>query len=239
MDVRLDFRLSHLLVLFRQYSSAATDKQQPIRRGLSRSLLKPRKKQAGALDSFLSQAWALFRQDITGTQMDAGLARMLVRVLLRFVMHENETVVCGAMELLYRNFDQRKELLDAFAQVQLLVSSSDSETHKIVSMQLNSLRSMVERSELWVYKRNNVYDENLKKISACLSKMTDLCSRGSPDHRAHHQRLLRNLDAHTEVMGLIQMPHEASPEFQEITKQVHIFLQHFCAKNKENQVWHH
>ena len=42
-----------------------------------------------------------------------------------------------------------------FPQVQLLVSTSDVENYKQIKTDLDELRLMVEKSELWVYKRKH------------------------------------------------------------------------------------
>lgn len=97
--------------------------------------------------------------------MDGQGGRTLLRVLLHLVMHDYPPLVSGALNLLFRHFSQRKEVLHAFRQVQLLVSDSDIESYKQIKADLDVLRQCVEKSELWVYNKSKVYTEetSLKK----------------------------------------------------------------------------
>ena len=54
--------------------------------------------------------------------------------------------------LLFRHFSQRQEVLRSFGQVQLLVSDNDVKSYKQIKDDLDDLRLLVEKSELWVYK---------------------------------------------------------------------------------------
>jgi inositol 1,4,5-triphosphate receptor type 1 len=65
-------------------------------------------------------------------------------------MHDYPPLVSGALHLLFRHFSQRQEVLQAFKQVQLLVSDSDVESYKQIKADLDVLRQSVEKSELWV-----------------------------------------------------------------------------------------
>ncbi|EHB06122.1 Inositol 1,4,5-trisphosphate receptor type 1 [Heterocephalus glaber] len=67
-------------------------------------------------------------------------------------MHDYPPLVSGALQLLFRHFSQRQEVLQAFKQVQLLVTSQDVDNYKQIKQDLDQLRSIVEKSELWVYK---------------------------------------------------------------------------------------
>ena len=64
--------------------------------------------------------------------------------------------------LLFRHFSQRQEVLRSFGQVQLLVSDSDVKSYKQIKDDLDDLRLLVEKSELWVYKAVKLED---KKVS--------------------------------------------------------------------------
>ena len=64
--------------------------------------------------------------------------------------------------LLFRHFSQRQEVLRSFGQVQLLVSDSDVKSYKQIKDDLDDLRLLVEKSELWVYKAVKQED---KKVS--------------------------------------------------------------------------
>ncbi|XP_035376069.1 inositol 1,4,5-trisphosphate receptor type 1 isoform X3 [Electrophorus electricus] len=85
--------------------------------------------------------------------LDDHGGRTFLRVLLHLTMHDYPPLVSGALHLLFRHFSQRQEVLMAFKQVQLLVTSQDVDNYKQIKSDLDQLRSIVEKSELWVYKR--------------------------------------------------------------------------------------
>jgi inositol 1,4,5-triphosphate receptor type 1 len=68
---------------------------------------------------------------ICDLDLDGQGGKTFLRVLLLLTMHE---------------------VLQAFKQVQLLVSDSDVESYKQIKADLDGLRLLVEKSELWVYK---------------------------------------------------------------------------------------
>lgn len=84
-------------------------------------------------------------------------------------MHDYPSLVSGALHLLFRHFSQRQEVLQAFRQVQLLVSDSDVESYKQIKADLDVLRQSVEKSELWVYKSKCIEEHThispVKKIN--------------------------------------------------------------------------
>ncbi|XP_064633177.1 inositol 1,4,5-trisphosphate receptor-like isoform X3 [Lineus longissimus] len=141
LNVRLDYRITCLLSIFKQEFdennvAKAAD-------GLD-------------LESIGAQAEDIFGGNIENRELDLDGqgGRMFLRVLLNLVMHNYPPLVSGSLQLLFRHFSQRQEVLQAFKQVQLLVSSSDVENYKQIKADLDDLRSRVEKSELWVYKTN-------------------------------------------------------------------------------------
>ncbi|KAF4024076.1 hypothetical protein G4228_016139 [Cervus hanglu yarkandensis] len=91
-------------------------------------------------------------QENTPLDLDDHGGRTFLRVLLHLTMHDYPPLVSGALQLLFRHFSQRQEVLQAFKQVQLLVTSQDVDNYKQIKQDLDQLRSIVEKSELWVYK---------------------------------------------------------------------------------------
>ena len=77
-------------------------------------------------------------------------------------------MVSGALTLLFRNFNQRREMSEAFQQVQLLVSETDVEVYRSTRKDLDKLRSIVEKSELWVYRN----EENTSAALAAQQNFT-------------------------------------------------------------------
>ncbi|TTO63377.1 Inositol 1,4,5-trisphosphate receptor type 1 [Bagarius yarrelli] len=92
-------------------------------------------------------------EENTPLDLDDHGGRTFLRVLLHLTMHDYPPLVSRALHLLFRHFSQRQEVLQAFKQVQLLVTSQDVENYKQIKADLDQLRSVVEKSELWVYKR--------------------------------------------------------------------------------------
>ena len=103
------------------------------------------------LDNIVKKAESIFDGDYD-IDFDGNNGRTFLRVLLHLAMHDYSPLVSGALQLLYRHFSQRQEVLSSFKQVQLLVSSSDVENYKQIKSDLDELRLLVEKSELWVYK---------------------------------------------------------------------------------------
>merc|ERR1711894_345817 len=137
LNVRLDYRISSLLSIFKrdfdENNARAAD-------GLD-------------LESIGAQAEDIFGGSAESAELDldAQGGKMFLRVLLNLVMHNYPPLVSGALQLLFRHFSQRQEVLQAFKQVQLLVSESDVENYKQIKADLDELR-LLEKSELWVYK---------------------------------------------------------------------------------------
>ncbi|KAI0235730.1 Inositol 1,4,5-trisphosphate receptor type 1 [Lamellibrachia satsuma] len=88
----------------------------------------------------------------TGLDLDGEGGCTFLRVLLHLVMANHPALVSGALQLLFRHFNQRQEVLQAFTQVQLLVSEADMENYKEIKKALDTLKPLVETSELWLYK---------------------------------------------------------------------------------------
>nr|XP_032819189.1 LOW QUALITY PROTEIN: inositol 1,4,5-trisphosphate receptor type 1-like [Petromyzon marinus] len=148
LNVRLDYRISCLLSIFKQEfdeSSArvSTDGGQRV-------------PAAPVLDfeSISDQAEAMFNgvEENAALDLDEEGGRMFLRVLLHLTLHNYPPLVSGALHLLFKHFSQRQEVLQAFKQVQLLVTSQDVENYKQIKTDLDQLRLLVEKSELWVHK---------------------------------------------------------------------------------------
>ncbi|XP_061187354.1 inositol 1,4,5-trisphosphate receptor type 1-like isoform X3 [Saccostrea echinata] len=150
MQVRLDYRLTWILSMFK-----CQIEQQPADEKSDVICLD--------LDSIGQQAEDIFggNAETSKLDLDEQGGKMFLRVLLNLVMHNYPTLVSGALQLLFRHFSQRQEVLMAFKQVQLLVTASDVENYKQIKTDLDELRNLVEKSELWVYKVK--HDDSKKK----------------------------------------------------------------------------
>ncbi|KAK3929989.1 Inositol 1,4,5-trisphosphate receptor [Frankliniella fusca] len=150
LDVRLDYKISCLLSIFKHENEKE-------------------KNSGDALDLELigTQAESIFGSsaDCAELDLDGQGGRTFLRVLLHLSMHDYPPLVSGALHLLFRHFSQRQEVLQAFKQVQLLVSDSDVESYKQIKADLDTLRQSVEKSELWVYKSKSVDELGNKKVA--------------------------------------------------------------------------
>ncbi|XP_050529247.1 inositol 1,4,5-trisphosphate receptor [Daktulosphaira vitifoliae] len=157
LDVRLDYRISCLLSIFKREFNE-------IEKSTSYDTVLIDHKSVD-LEYIGMQAEGIFgeSEECAALDLDNNGGRMFLRVLLHLTMHDYPSLVSGALHLLFRHFSQRQEVLQAFKQVQLLVSDSDVETYKQIKSDLDILRQSVEKSELWVYKSKN--EEHNKKMA--------------------------------------------------------------------------
>ncbi|TNN81357.1 Inositol 1,4,5-trisphosphate receptor type 1 [Liparis tanakae] len=153
LNVRLDYRISCLLSIFKREFDESNSQ---IDFSVSGTVEGPNN-MPGALDfeNIEEQAEGIFggSEENTPLDLDDHGGRTFLRVLLHLTMHDYPPLVSRALHLLFRHFSQRQEVLQAFKQVQLLVTSQDVENYKQIKSDLDQLRSIVEKSELWVYKR--------------------------------------------------------------------------------------
>uniref|UniRef100_A0A673C5V2 Inositol 1,4,5-trisphosphate receptor n=1 Tax=Sphaeramia orbicularis TaxID=375764 RepID=A0A673C5V2_9TELE len=262
LNVRLDYRISCLLCIFKREFDENNQQAETttVQNGTNNV--------AGNLDfeNIEEQAEGIFggSEENTPLDLDDHGGRTFLRVLLHLTMHDYPPLVSGALHLLFRHFSQRQEVLMAFKQVQLLVTSQDVDNYKQIKSDLDQLRSIVEKSELWVYKRqgedgmdgdgpsesdskkkvlnstNGSY--NYRVVKEILLRLSKLCvQEGSSGKKSkkQQQRLLRNMGAHSVVLELLQIPYEKDVRMQEIMKLAHEFLQNFCAGNQQNQALLH
>ncbi|XP_067229219.1 inositol 1,4,5-trisphosphate-gated calcium channel ITPR1 [Chanodichthys erythropterus] len=151
LNVRLDYRISCLLCIFKTEFDGSNSQTEPSVSQDSTASVQ------GALDfeHIEEQAEGIFggSEENTPLDLDDHGGRTFLRVLLHLTMHDYPPLVSRALHLLFRHFSQRQEVLQAFKQVQLLVTSQDVDNYKQIKSDLDQLRSIVEKSELWVYKR--------------------------------------------------------------------------------------
>ncbi|XP_017949173.1 inositol 1,4,5-trisphosphate receptor type 1 isoform X4 [Xenopus tropicalis] len=266
LNVRLDYRISCLLCIFK--SEFDESNAQSVEGSTEATTVVP-----GTLDfeHIEEQAEGIFggSEENTPLDLDDDGGRTFLRVLLHLTMHDYPPLVSGALHLLFRHFSQRQEVLQAFKQVQLLVTSQDVDNYKQIKQDLDQLRSIVEKSELWVYKGSgpeevteaqaggadketpgkskkseSTSSYNYRVVREILLRLSKLCVQENTTgrrNRKQQQRLLRNMGAHSVVLELLQIPYEKTEDtrMQEIMKIAHEFLQNFCAGNQQNQALLH
>ncbi|KAL0859629.1 hypothetical protein ABMA27_010755 [Loxostege sticticalis] len=155
LDVRLDYRISCLLSIFKKEFEQAGDRTDALARadveaiGLQAEGIFSCRAIQTVPDGCLPK-----NVDLDGLDLDECGGRMVLRVLLQLCSQgASAALVSGALALLFRHFSQRQEVLAAFKQVQLLVSDADVESYKQIKADLDLLRQSVEKSELWVFNK--------------------------------------------------------------------------------------
>nr|Q8WSR4.1 RecName: Full=Inositol 1,4,5-trisphosphate receptor; Short=ApIP3R [Patiria pectinifera]BAB84088.1 inositol 1,4,5-trisphosphate receptor [Patiria pectinifera] len=268
LNVRLDYRISCLLSIFKRDFDESKDSTDEI-------TTSGKVWTASDFEHIEEQAEGIFGGSEENTPLDLDDddgGRTFLRVLIHLTMHDYAPLVSGALQLLFKHFSQRQEVLEAFKQLQLLVSSQDVDNYKQIKQDLDQLR-LVEKSELWVYKgqgpdepmdgasgeqehkkteegtskplkheSTSSYNYRVvKEILLRLSKLVCVEGNGTRKNRKHEQRLLRNMGAFTVVLELLQIPYEKNHDtrMNELMRLAHEFLQNFCWANPSNQVLLH
>ena len=157
--------------------------------------------------------------------LDGNGGKTFLRVLLHLAMHDYPPLVSGALRLLFRNFSQRQEVLQAFKQVQLLVSDRDVEHYKQIKDDLDGLRLLVEKSELWVYKTRTVEEKPSKSGAVTPTPGggagTALAGEGSAGGVSSHGRGVSPKRRESEVVvapGETSRGESVEPQIQQPTK---------------------
>uniref|UniRef100_A0A674EWC5 Inositol 1,4,5-trisphosphate receptor n=1 Tax=Salmo trutta TaxID=8032 RepID=A0A674EWC5_SALTR len=247
LSVRLDYRITYLLSI---YKKEFGDSNLPD--------------SSMSLSEFPSMsAETMFAG--SAVELDDEGGRTFLRVLIHLIMQDYTPLVSGSLQLMFKHFSQRAEVLQAFKQVQLLVSEQDVENYKQIKTNLDQLRLAVEKSELWVEKsggygnedigdsqvKDPVQDGDVKPhidsnkannyniVKEILLRLSKLCYP-SKKSCVQQQRLLKNMGAHSVVLDLLQIPYEKSDaKMNEIMTLAHVFLQYFCRGNSQNQALLH
>uniref|UniRef100_H3ANP0 Inositol 1,4,5-trisphosphate receptor type 2 n=1 Tax=Latimeria chalumnae TaxID=7897 RepID=H3ANP0_LATCH len=268
LSVRLDYRISYLLSIYKKEfgdssafeSTTGTPPDTPTTSNM-----------VPDIDEIAAEAETMFAgsKENALVELDDEGGRTFLRVLIHLIMHDYPPLVSGALQLLFKHFSQRAEVLQAFKQVQLLVSNQDVDNYKQIKTDLDQLRLTVEKSELWVEKSssygggeegdtnqakqnthrftdqnnylqyNSNKSNNYKIVEEILIRLGKLCAPNKKG-RNQQQRLLKNMGAHTVVLDLLQIPYEKTDEkMNKIMNLAHVFLQNFCRGNPQNQALLH
>ncbi|MBN3317525.1 ITPR2 protein, partial [Atractosteus spatula] len=148
LSVRLDYRITYLLSI---YKKEFGDSNVP---DSSLSVADVPIQTDPDINEIAAQAETMFAgsKEKSAVELDDEGGQTFLRVLIHLIMHDYPPLVSGALQLLFKHFSQRSEVLQAFKQVQLLVSEQDVENYKQIKADLDQLRLTVEKSELWVEK---------------------------------------------------------------------------------------
>ncbi|TFK03722.1 protein B4 [Platysternon megacephalum] len=244
LNVRLDYRISYLLSVFKKEFIEVYPMQDSSADGTAPAF--DSTNAAMNLERIGELAEAMFGVGKSSSmlEVDDEGGRMFLRVLIHLTMHNYPPLVSGSLQLLFKHFSQRQEVLHTFKQVQLLISAQDVENYKVIKSELDKLRMMVEKSELWVDKKGSPKGEDAgegakKEKKEILERLNKMCGVGE-QVRKKQQRLMKNMDAHKVMLDLLQIPYEkGDAKMLEILKYTHQFLQKFCAGNQGNQALLH
>uniref|UniRef100_A0A8D2LXR1 Inositol 1,4,5-trisphosphate receptor n=1 Tax=Varanus komodoensis TaxID=61221 RepID=A0A8D2LXR1_VARKO len=245
LSVRLDYRISYMLSIYKKEFGESNE-------NVDSSVTSPpdvptiTSAVVPDIDEIAAQAETMFAEK-NAVQLDDEGGRTFLRVLIHLIMHDYPPLLSGALQLLFKHFSQRAEVLQAFKQVQLLVSNQDVDNYKQIKADLDQLRLTVEKSELWVEKSSSYesgelgesQSNNYNIVMEILIRLSRLCIQNKKC-RNQQQRLLKNMGAHSVVLDLLQIPYEKIDEkMNEIMNLAHMFLQNFCRGNPQNQVLLH
>ena len=166
MDVRLDYRISCLLSIFKKEFDESAKSDRLMSRGV----------RGIDLESISEHAEGIFgsSRECAVLDLDGTGGKTFLRVLLHLGMHDYPPLVSGALKLLFRHFSQRQEVLDAFKQVQLLVSDNDVNSYKQIKDDLGKYtpKTFVNKSWNFVYIFNSfpfddIFLEKMIQLSIC------------------------------------------------------------------------
>ncbi|XP_027017220.1 inositol 1,4,5-trisphosphate receptor type 2 isoform X2 [Tachysurus fulvidraco] len=158
LSVRLDYRITYLLSIYKKEfgDNSASDASNSVN-DFSPIASEP------SIEEIASKAENMFAgsgKERTSVDLDDEGGKTFLRVLIHLIMQDYPPLVSGSLQLLFKHFSQRSEVLQAFKQVQLLVSEQDVENYKQIKVDLDQLRLTVEKSELWVEKNGGYGTED-------------------------------------------------------------------------------
>ncbi|MEQ2229265.1 Inositol 1,4,5-trisphosphate receptor type 2, partial [Ilyodon furcidens] len=262
LSVRLDYRITYLLSIYKKEFGEST----VIDSCSSLADFPPVPPSEPDIDEIAAKAESMFvgSSELSALELDDEGGRTFLRVLIHLIMQDYPPLVSGSLQLIFKHFSQRAEMLQAFKQVQLLVSEQDVHSYTQIKEDLDKLRLTVEKSELWVEKSgmygsdelaeavlspmqdgenkpqtDSNQENNYEVLTKILERFSKMCCVNKKN-RLQLQRLLKNMGAHTVVLELLQIPYEKNDEkMNVIMKLAHTFLQNFCKGNPENQVLLH
>ncbi|XP_030646441.1 inositol 1,4,5-trisphosphate receptor type 2 [Chanos chanos] len=162
LSVRLDYRITYLLSIYKKEfgDQGITDSSLSVTE--CPPLSEP------DIDEIAAKAESMFSggKEKSAVELDDEGGRTFLRVLIHLIMQDYPPLVSGALQLIFKHFSQRAEVLQAFKQVQLLVSEQDVENYKQIKADLDQLRLTVEKSELWVEKSGGYGNEDMTENQA-------------------------------------------------------------------------
>ncbi|XP_047452653.1 inositol 1,4,5-trisphosphate receptor type 2 isoform X2 [Mugil cephalus] len=159
LSVRLDYRITYLLSIYKKEFGDKTLTENSVSLA-EMPIMTPSEPD---IDEITTKAESMFAgsSELSAVELDDEGGRTFLRVLIHLIMQDYPPLVSGSLQLIFKHFSQRAEVLQAFKQVQLLVSEQDVENYKQIKADLDQLRLTVEKSELWVEKSGVYSSEDL------------------------------------------------------------------------------
>uniref|UniRef100_A0A3Q3WWS6 Inositol 1,4,5-trisphosphate receptor n=1 Tax=Mola mola TaxID=94237 RepID=A0A3Q3WWS6_MOLML len=159
LSVRLDYRITYLLSIYKKEFG----ERSLTENSTSVAEMPPMSPSEPDIDEITTKAETMFAgsSELSAVELDDEGGRTFLRVLIHLIMQDYPPLVSGSLQLIFKHFSQRAEVLQAFKQVQLLVSEQDVENYKQIKADLDQLRLTVEKSELWVEKSGGYSGEDL------------------------------------------------------------------------------
>uniref|UniRef100_A0A671RGL0 Inositol 1,4,5-trisphosphate receptor n=1 Tax=Sinocyclocheilus anshuiensis TaxID=1608454 RepID=A0A671RGL0_9TELE len=157
LNVRLDYRITYLLSIYKKEFGDQTLDTSLISLFLVSRVCPNIEEIAEKAENMFSGS----AKERNSVDLDDEGGQTFLRVLIHLIMQDYPPLVSGSLQLIFKHFSQRAELLQAFKQVQLLVSEEDVENYKKIKASLDQLRLTVEKSELWVEKSGGYSSEDI------------------------------------------------------------------------------
>uniref|UniRef100_A0A671RHQ3 Inositol 1,4,5-trisphosphate receptor n=1 Tax=Sinocyclocheilus anshuiensis TaxID=1608454 RepID=A0A671RHQ3_9TELE len=183
LNVRLDYRITYLLSIYKKEVCVCPNIEEIAEK---------------AENMFSGSA-----KERNSVDLDDEGGQTFLRVLIHLIMQDYPPLVSGSLQLIFKHFSQRAELLQAFKQVQLLVSEEDVENYKKIKASLDQLRLTVEKSELWVEKSGGYSSEDIAEnqnkeqnleVSGILSPVQDGSSKPQIDsNKANNYKIVKEI----------------------------------------------
>ncbi|XP_018652463.1 putative inositol 1,4,5-trisphosphate receptor [Schistosoma mansoni] len=136
---------------------------------------------------------------LTILNVDGYHGQLLIGVLARLCISTNVELKLKSLQLLFRHFSQQEELINKLKQVQLLVSDTGIKIYRQLKQHLDTLRGLIEKSELWMHDKscmvmsNNNNNNNINNIQE--QKSTNVIDVLSIEISTQiNNRILRTMD---------------------------------------------
>ncbi|XP_026086465.1 inositol 1,4,5-trisphosphate receptor type 2-like [Carassius auratus] len=156
LNVQLDYRITYLLSIFKKEFGDQTSNPTTLE-------AEPPVTTEPNIEEIAEKAENMFSgsaKERSSEDLDDEGGQTFLRVLIHLIMQDYPPLVSGSLQLIFKHFSQRSEVLQAFKQVQLLVSKDDVQNYKEIKASLDQLRLTVEKSELWVEKSGGYGNED-------------------------------------------------------------------------------